>query len=249
LKIQKFIDNELNKKIQRHSQHHTQLLFDKKPTIEYLNRSILNDLLVIDCKITEKSDIDIQDQSIANQRQIAIAIVDCKCGQSVLRGADVFVPGIISLSPKECKSNDYVLIYVDLFGKCLKGSNASQFIIDNKNSVQYIAKGTLIYSRDYIFKQNNNKIKRGIGIEVHSLVNNYFIPSFNSFDSSCFYLQNIPSIICAHVLDVKENQLILDMCAAPGGKTTHLAALTNNKVTFFIFHVDFILFFIKVLPI
>ena len=44
-----------------------------------------------------------------------------------------------------------------------------------------------------------------------------------------FYLQNLPSIICARVLDPKEGELILDMCAAPGGKTTHLASLVNNK--------------------
>jgi len=33
----------------------------------------------------------------------------------------------------------------------------------------------------------------------------------------------------AHLLDVKAGQRILDACAAPGGKTTHIAALTQNK--------------------
>ncbi len=31
------------------------------------------------------------------------------------------------------------------------------------------------------------------------------------------------------MLDPQENELILDICAAPGGKTTHIAALVNNK--------------------
>lgn len=43
-----------------------------------------------------------------------------------------------------------------------------------------------------------------------------------------FYIQNLSSILATLVLDPKENEKILDMCAAPGSKTTHIAALMNN---------------------
>lgn len=43
-------------------------------------------------------------------------------------------------------------------------------------------------------------------------------------------LQNLPSIICSRVLDPQPGETILDMCAAPGNKTTHIAALMNNEV-------------------
>ena len=59
-------------------------------------------------------------------------------------------------------------------------------------------------------------------MKVKELNEGYYIPSFDKLNESLFYLQNLPSIICAKVLDPKENELILDMCAAPGGKTTHL---------------------------
>ena len=72
--------------------------------------------------------------------------------------------------------------------------------------------------------------KRGVGVKIIDLKDNYYIPSFDKLDQSRFYLQNLPSIICAKVLDPNENETILDMCAAPGGKTTHIAALVNNKV-------------------
>jgi 16S rRNA C967 or C1407 C5-methylase (RsmB/RsmF family) len=64
------------------------------------------------------------------------------------------------------------------------------------------------------------------------LSGNYYIPSLDQLDESSFFLQNLPSMICAKVLDPKENELILDMCAAPGGKTTHTAELVNNNVVF-----------------
>ena len=44
------------------------------------------------------------------------------------------------------------------------------------------------------------------------------------------FLQNLPSIIAAHVLDPQQGERILDMCAAPGGKTTAIASLMKRFV-------------------
>ena len=71
---------------------------------------------------------------------------------------------------------------------------------------------------------------RGVGVKIKVLKENYYIPSLDSLDESKFFLQNLPSIICGRVLDPQPNETILDICAAPGGKTTHLAELTGNKV-------------------
>lgn len=43
------------------------------------------------------------------------------------------------------------------------------------------------------------------------------------------YLQSLSSMLPAIILDPQEGENILDMAAAPGGKTTQIAALTNNK--------------------
>ena len=44
-----------------------------------------------------------------------------------------------------------------------------------------------------------------------------------------YQVQDEASMLMAHLLDVHPGQRILDACAAPGGKTTHLAALTDNQ--------------------
>jgi 16S rRNA (cytosine967-C5)-methyltransferase len=41
--------------------------------------------------------------------------------------------------------------------------------------------------------------------------------------------QSRASMLVAHALDPQEGERILDMCAAPGTKTTHIAALTKNE--------------------
>ena len=42
-------------------------------------------------------------------------------------------------------------------------------------------------------------------------------------------MQNLPSVICGHVVDPNPGEKILDMCAAPGGKTSHLASILRYK--------------------
>ena len=48
------------------------------------------------------------------------------------------------------------------------------------------------------------------------------------FDEGHFYIQDLGSILVASFLNPSENSSLLDLCAAPGGKTTHLAELMNN---------------------
>ena len=55
------------------------------------------------------------------------------------------------------------------------------------------------------------------------------IKKLEIYETGKIYMQSLSSMIPPLVLGPKENEDILDMTAAPGGKTTEIAALSNNK--------------------
>ncbi len=55
------------------------------------------------------------------------------------------------------------------------------------------------------------------------------IKELEIYEKGEIYLQSLSSMIPPIILNPKEGENILDMAAAPGGKTTQIAAITNNK--------------------
>ena len=54
------------------------------------------------------------------------------------------------------------------------------------------------------------------------------ISELESFKKGEFYIQDVSSMLVGLVADPKENDTVLDVCAAPGGKSLHSATLMNN---------------------
>ncbi len=48
-----------------------------------------------------------------------------------------------------------------------------------------------------------------------------------------YYIQELTSMLPVYALNPKEDELVLDLCAAPGSKTTQLAMFMKNKGTIF----------------
>ncbi|KAK1345577.1 hypothetical protein QTO34_008039 [Cnephaeus nilssonii] len=195
-------------------QHVKNLLFDELHkqfnglTVPILQHPNLQDVLLIPVIGPRKN--------IAKQQ--CEAIVGAQCGNAVLRGAHVYVPGIVSAS-KFMKAGDVVSVYSDIKGKCKKG--AKEF-----DGVKvFLGNGISELSRRGIF--SGLPERKGIGIRMTEPV--YLSPSFDNVLPSYLFLQNLPSAVVTHVLDPQPGEKILDLCAAPGGKTTHIAALMHDQ--------------------
>ncbi|XP_058388490.1 tRNA (cytosine(72)-C(5))-methyltransferase NSUN6 isoform X2 [Diceros bicornis minor] len=194
-------------------QHVKNLLFDELQkfnglSVPILQHPDLQDVLLIPV-IGPRKNI---------KKQQCEAIVGAQCGNAVLRGAHVYVPGIVSAS-KFMKAGDIISVYSDIKGKCKKG--AKEF----DGTKVFLGNGISELSRKEIF--NGLRELKGIGVRMTEPV--YLSPSFDNILPSYIFLQNLPSAVVTHVLDPQPGEKILDLCAAPGGKTTHIAALMHDQ--------------------
>ncbi len=55
------------------------------------------------------------------------------------------------------------------------------------------------------------------------------LATLRSFGEGLFYIQDPSTLLAARELDVKAGHSVLDLCAAPGGKTVYLAQLMGNR--------------------
>ena len=81
-----------------------------------------------------------------------------------------------------------------------------------------------------ILKENNIEYNNVTWYESALIINDDLnkIKELDIYKDGKVYFQSLSSMLPPLVVNPKSNELILDMTAAPGGKTTQMAALSNN---------------------
>ncbi|WP_456423419.1 NOL1/NOP2/sun family putative RNA methylase [Thermococcus sp.] len=124
--------------------------------------------------------------------------------ESIYQGANLYAPGVLQ-ADKEIKPGDEVEIRDPrglLVGVGIARMSAKEMVVST----------------------------RGLAVEV--TLPKFRLPSLSeleSFKEGLFYAQSLPSMVVAHVLEPSEGEIIVDMAAAPGGKTSHIAQLMENR--------------------
>ncbi|XP_016959276.1 tRNA (cytosine(72)-C(5))-methyltransferase NSUN6 [Drosophila biarmipes] len=148
-------------------------------------------------------------------------IVDTSCGAALLRGAHIYAPGVLAME-SNAQLAELVSVYADLTGKCKRGS----VIRYDSSEKIFLGTGKVLMQRYQLFN-NSDQPATGIAVEMQANVSG--VPPLGDLSNEDALLQNLPSIVCVRVLDPQPGERILDMCAAPGNKTSHIAELMGDQ--------------------
>ncbi|MHC4755547.1 MAG: 16S rRNA (cytosine(967)-C(5))-methyltransferase RsmB [Planctomycetota bacterium] len=110
----------------------------------------------------------------------------------------------------------------------------------NRKPALYIRVNTLVTTTEDLneqFRQAgiDSKIINTRLINIKSPASVTLLPGY---EQGLFSVQDMTASLPVKLLDPQPNWKILDLCAAPGGKTTQLAELTNDKATIIVTDID-----------
>ena len=118
---------------------------------------------------------------------------------------------------KEYLLKKYDEDFVNDFLSASKDERTSSLILNTNKYSKDILNGVNLISHPYIknafyYDKNVNKL----GIDYR-------------FENGVYFIQDAASMMTVHALDVQKDDVILDLCAAPGGKTIDAAIKLNNS--------------------
>ncbi|RLG56080.1 MAG: hypothetical protein DRN99_00600 [Thermoproteota archaeon] len=130
--------------------------------------------------------------------------VDKEAAESVMQGADLYCPGVLSAS-SGIRRGDGVSVLEDYTGT-------------------HVASGIAVLGRRRMLSQ-----RRGRAVEVtHPLFRAPKVREMPEYGEGLIYPQTLPSMLAVIALEPWRHHVILDMCAAPGGKLTYIVQLAPH---------------------
>jgi len=105
---------------------------------------------------------------------------------------------------------------------------------NEKSLTPSIRVNTLKIDRDTL---KNRLLSKGFKLESIDWIHDGFkikkspfnIGSTHEYLQGFYYMQSVAPMLPSLILDPNPSDVVIDMCAAPGGKATHLAQLMNNE--------------------
>lgn len=129
--------------------------------------------------------------------------------------------------PKDFMENICEMFSPIMVDKILTGMTGARVTTLRVNTIKYHIQDLMRY-----FKEKNIKFERVSWYQDALLLKNVRekeIQKLDIYEKGYIYLQSLPSMLPPLILAAKSGEKVLDLTAAPGSKTTQLAALMKNK--------------------
>eukprot|EP00755_Sulcionema_specki_P031493 Sspe_Gene.96761::Locus_69902_Transcript_1_1_Confidence_1.000_Length_1496::g.96761::m.96761/K21971/NSUN6; methyltransferase NSUN6 len=158
------------------------------------------------------------------KRHTNSVVTDLRCSEAVLRGADIFAPGILGSTCRyEAGVEVSVLAAVDPKQTPLKGELLWRDDTAKRSDLVHIANGITKMARAEVVAQGAS----GVAVKITERLVDH--PPMDNVLVDTLLLQNLPSMLPPLLLDPQPGEQIIDMCAAPGGKTVHLGDIMQGR--------------------
>ncbi len=129
-------------------------------------------------------------------------LVDRFAAESIMLGANLYAPGVIRYD--EFSIDDILTVYAP-----------NNMVVANVRAV--------------VSSKELKNMRRGlVAVNINPL---YYAPpirDLEEYSMGLFYPQSLPAILTTHIMDPGPGDLVVDMNAAPGGKTSHIVQYTRG---------------------
>lgn len=129
--------------------------------------------------------------------------------------------------PKKFMENMYNMFSPGTVDKVVSAMLSDRYTTLRVNTIKYNIQDLMKY-----FKENNIKFERVPWYNDALIIKNVRekeIQKLDIYEKGYIYIQSLPSMVPPIVLNPKAGEKVLDLTAAPGSKTTQMAALMENK--------------------
>jgi len=120
--------------------------------------------------------------------------------------------------------------YVELVEKL--GLDVEELLMANLENTIYIRANTILMSEENVVRyleKNGVIVEETFLPEVFKVVSYEKPPAYLDGHNKFFVIQDLASCLVSKTLNPEPGDVVADLCAAPGSKTSHMAALMENK--------------------
>lgn len=101
--------------------------------------------------------------------------------------------------------------------------------LNSKPPVCAVPNPLYVDAQELLYELTNCGIDGEVSGGLVKINSSFDLDKCKAFNDGLFYIEDKSSYLCAKALDARSGEIVLDVCAAPGGKTFTIASSMNDK--------------------